>query len=129
MDDKKKILMVDDEEGFVEVIKLNLESTGYYEVMGLTHAKDAMAAVHSFRPQVILLDMLMPEVTGLQVCEMLKDDPIGKKIPIIVLSASGSDTRKIKAFELKVSDYLTKPAEIGQIIRAIQKAMELGMAL
>lgn len=129
MDGMKKVLMIDDEEDFVEVIKLNLESTGYYEVMGLVNAKDTLAAIYSFRPNVILLDMLMPEVTGLQVCEMLKDDPIGKGIPIIILSASGSDTSKIKAFKLKVSDYLEKPAEVGHIIRAIQKALELGMAL
>jgi len=129
VDGKKKILMVDDEEDFLETIKSYLESTGYYEVMGLVNAKDAMPAVHSFRPHVILLDMLMPEVTGLQVCEMLKDDPIGKNIPIIILSASGSDTSKIKAFKLRISDYLVKPAEVGHIIRAIQKALELGMAL
>jgi len=121
---KKKILIVDDEESFLQMLKLNLEETGTYEVMGLMNAKEILSTVHSFRPQVILLDLIMPTIGGLEVCEMLNNDPIGKTIPIIIISALDKDVDKVKAFKLGVVGYLVKPIQTENVIALVNKSLE-----
>ncbi|NQU73336.1 MAG: response regulator [Candidatus Omnitrophica bacterium] len=121
---KKKILIVDDEESFLQMLKLNLEEAGTYEVMGLMNAKEILSTVHSFRPQVILLDLIMPTIGGLEVCEMLNNDPIGKTIPIIIISALDKDVDKVKAFKLGVVGYLVKPIQTENVIALVNKSLE-----
>ena len=108
---KKKIMIIDDEEDFLKITKLNLEETGNYEVKTLSSAKNVIAEVHAFSPDVILLDLLMPTVGGIEVCEMLNSDSQGKTIPIIVVSAISKDTDKRTAYKLGISDYVVKPVE------------------
>lgn len=83
--DKKRVMIIDDEEGFALMIKIRLERMGNYEVMVLTDAKDAIKYVHDFQPDVILLDLIMPKVNGLDARDMLSSDPVGKKIPVIIV--------------------------------------------
>jgi len=120
---KKKVLIIDDEEGFCKITKLNLELTNKYEVLALLNVKDIIATANKFKPDIILLDLLMPEIGGLDVCEMLNNDPHGKNIPIIILSALEKDADKLKAYELGVVDYLVKPIEIDKLIMTIEKAL------
>lgn len=122
---KKRVLTVDDEEVVAETIKLILESTDNYEVKILSDAKNILSAMHSFKPDVILLDLIMPDIGGLEVCEMLNKDPMGMTIPIIVLSALVKDADKIKAFKLGVESYLEKPIKKDLLIEGIEKAIKL----
>lgn len=122
--DKKKILLIDDEVKFLEIVQLNLEGTGEYEVMTLADPRNALYSVHSFMPQLILLDLIMPHVGGMEVCEMLNADPLGSKIPIIILSALEKDSDKLHAFKLGVVDYLVKPIDRDELIAAINKALK-----
>jgi CheY-like chemotaxis protein len=121
---KKKILVVDDEAGFLKITKLNLEETGKFEVMTSLGAKDIISLVHNFRPEVILLDLLMPGTGGLEACDMLNNDPVGKGLPIIILSALDKDQDKLAAYKKGVVDYLTKPIEMDALIAKIEKALE-----
>jgi len=121
----KKILMLDDEKDFVRITKLNLESTGEYEVMGLSNAKDLISQVHVFKPDVILLDIIMPGLGGIEACEMLNNDPIGQGTPIIIISALEKEQDKVKAFKLGVVDYIVKPVQKDEIISKIEKALKL----
>jgi len=120
---KKKIMIIDDEQDFLEITKLNLEGTGKYEVMPLSNTKDIIPKLRSFDPDVILLDILMPGKDGLQICEMLNSDPIGKEKPIIIISALIKNEDKLRAYKLGVIDYLTKPVEKNSLIFSIDKAM------
>lgn len=122
--EKRKVMVVDDEPDFIKVIKLNLEETGNYEVMALSTAKDIIPEVHSFKPDVILLDMLMPSTGGLDACEMLNNDPLGKNIPIIIVSALSKDQDKYAAYKKGIIDYLVKPIENKDLITAIENALE-----
>jgi len=122
--EKKKILVVDDEESFLQMLKLNLEEAGPFEVTGLMNAKEILTTVHSFRPQVILLDLIMPTIGGLEVCEMLNNDPIGKTIPIIIVSALDKDVDKVKAFKLGVVGYLVKPIQTENVVALVNKSLE-----
>jgi len=119
----KKILVVDDEKMLTDMIKLNLDSSGDYEVLTLNSAKDILRQVHTFEPDVILLDLIMPDIGGIEVCEMLNKDPIGQKIPVIVLTAIEKDTDKLRAYKMGVVDYIVKPIDVDSIIRAIEKAL------
>ncbi len=120
-----KVLVVDDEQDFLKITKMNLEDTGRFSVETLFQTKDIIPTVHSFHPDVILLDILMPGVGGIEACQMLNDDPVGGGTPIIILSALDKEQDKKKAFRLGVVDYLVKPVEKSEIISRIEKAVKL----
>jgi CheY-like chemotaxis protein len=120
----KKILVVDDEESFLKLVKLNLTNTGKYEVLTLSGAKDIVAQVNAFKPDIILLDIIMPGVRGIDACEMLNKDPVGARIPIIILSALDTDYDRLRAYKVGVVDYLAKPIDTADLIRRIDKALE-----
>ena len=122
--DKTRVMVIDDEKDFLKVVKLNLEETGNYEVLALSTAKNLIAVVHSFEPDVILLDMRMPSIGGLDACQMLNNDPLGKSIPIIIVSALSKEQDKYRAYKEGVTDYLVKPVEKGELIAAIENVLK-----
>ncbi len=123
--EKKRILIVDDEEDFLKITKLNLEDTGRYETLTLSSGKDIISRVHEFRPDIIVLDILMPGIGGIEACQMLNDDSLGAEIPIIILSALDKEQDKQKAYRLGVVDYVVKPIKKSVLIDKIEKALRL----
>lgn len=123
--EKKKVLIVDDEEDLMQIVKLNLEATDKYNVMTLSSAKDIISQVHSFYPDIILLDLLMPGIGGLEACEMLNNDSVGRKTPIIIFSALDKDADKLKAYKLGITDYITKPVAADDLIDKIENILRL----
>jgi CheY-like chemotaxis protein len=121
---KRKILVIDDEESFLMLVKLNLENTGKFEVMTSPSAKDIVAQVNTFKPDIVLLDIIMPGIRGIEACEMLNKDPVGARIPIIILSALDKDYDRLSAYKVGVVDYLAKPIDKAELIRKIEKALE-----
>jgi len=124
MPEKKKVLVVDDETDFLKIVKINLEETNNYEVLTLSSANDIISQVHIFKPDVILLDILMPGIKGIEACEMLNKDSMGERIPIIMLSALDKDTDKLKTFKAGVMDYLVKPVKKEVLISKIEKHLQ-----
>ncbi len=122
---KKKILVIDNDESVRVLLKVKLEKTFRFSVLTLEDGKDVIAKVHTFKPDIILLDLIMPTLGGLEVCDMLNDDPFGKSIPIIILSCLYKDTDRIKAFKVGVVDYIEKPVQINEVIAGIEKALKL----
>ena len=122
---KKKIMIIDDEESFTSMLKMRIEASGDYEVTVSLEAKDIIKHIHDIRPDVILLDMLMPGIGGLDICDMLNHDPVGLTIPVIVVSGDDRPTDKVKAYKLGISDYLVKPVDDVKLIKAIEKAIKL----
>jgi CheY-like chemotaxis protein len=121
---KKKILVIDDEADLTRLLKTNLEGTGKYEVMTLPNANDIITQVHTFRPDIILLDILMPGIKGIEVCEILNQDIIGKYIPIIIISALAKEADKYKAYRVGVVDYMEKPIELERLIMKVDKYIQ-----
>ncbi|MDP2044508.1 MAG: response regulator [Candidatus Omnitrophota bacterium] len=122
--DKKRVLVIDDEEDYLKITKLNLEETNNYEVITLPSAKDIISCIHSFRPDIILLDMLMSAVGGVEACEMLNADQFGSRIPIIIVSALDKNADRLKAYKVGVVDYISKPAGKNELIAKIEKALK-----
>ena len=121
---KKKILIIDDETDTVALMKMHLERGDAYEVRALTSAKDIIAQVHEFAPDVILLDLLMQGLGGIEACQMLDCDPIGMGVPIIVISGLIKDADKLKAYKCGVVDYIVKPIDWDVLIKSIEKSIK-----
>ena len=121
---KHKIMIIDDEESFALLLKMRLEASADYEVMAVSEAKDLINRIHVFKPDVILLDLLMPGIGGLDACDMLNNDAVGSTIPIIVVSGLNKSEDKIKAFRFGITDYFVKPVDDAKLIEAIEKAIK-----
>ena len=105
---KEQILVVDDEQDIQELVGYNLKREGYQVTTAFT-GEDAMSRARSERPDLIILDLLLPGIDGLEVCKALKNDPDTCQLPIIMLTAKGEESDIITGLELGADDYLTKP--------------------
>jgi len=119
---KKRILLVDDEKSFTNLLKLNLEDTGQYEVRVENWAEDALTAAREFKPDLILLDIIMPRLPGGNVAALIKEDADLKSTPIVFLTAA---VRKHQVEENDgiICDHpcLAKPATVEMVIDMIEK--------
>lgn len=122
MKNKTKILLIDDEKSFTSLLKLNLEQTGRYEVRVVNEPEDGLAAVREFRPDLVLLDIIMPRVPGGNVAAQLKEDPELADTPVVFLTAAVSRSR-VAEHDGVISDYpfLAKPVSGQEVIDAIEK--------
>lgn len=118
--DKKKILVIDDEPSFTEMLKLNLEETGRFFVKCVNDPHQALETALLFLPDLILLDVIMPDIEGPDVLSMLKEEPLLRNIPIIFLTAT---VRKDEASEddglIGGHLFLAKPCSLSELINAI----------
>ena len=105
----KKILMIDDEKDFAMVTKSNLEAMGDYSVTVVTDGRSGLAAAAKERPDLILLDIIMPGMGGFDVLRELKSKSATTSIPVIMLTAIGSEEAKEKALSMFDEDYVVKP--------------------
>ena len=105
---KEKILVVDDEEDILELVRYNLAKEGY-RVSCVTSGEQALKEAKEGAPDLILLDLMLPGLDGLDVCKRLKSDPVTSVIPIIMLTAKGEDADIVTGLELGAEDYVTKP--------------------
>jgi twitching motility two-component system response regulator PilH len=118
-----RILIIDDDEVVCYGVKSILGKEGY-EVMALPNAKDIIAQVNKFKPDIILLDLSMPFIGGIEVCEMLNEDPNLQGIPIIILSALDKQPDKLKAYKQGVVEYLVKPIDREVLVAKIAKFLK-----
>lgn len=118
----QRILVIEDETNIQELLKYNLEKNGYKVVVadnGVDGLKEAAANV----PDLILLDLMLPGLDGLEVCKRLRADKRTKKVPIFMLTAKGEELDKVLGLELGADDYITKPFSIKELVARIRAAM------
>jgi two-component system KDP operon response regulator KdpE len=116
--DKKKILVVDDDPAILRLLSTNLKARGY-EVITATDGEESLEAMQKDFIDLLILDIMMPKVDGVEVCRRIRE---WSDIPIIILSARGDENDKVKCLELGADDYLTKPFGIGELIARIRTA-------
>ncbi|HMW26446.1 MAG TPA: response regulator transcription factor, partial [Ferruginibacter sp.] len=123
----KKILIADDEPDILEIIQYNLKNEGY-EVAAAKNGNDALELAKRFNPDLIILDIMMPGKTGIEVCNLLRMQPAFSKTLIIFLTALSDETTEIKGLETGADDYLTKPispkvlvSKVNALFRRITK--------
>ena len=105
----KKILIVDDEAEICELIQMTLEMNGFSQIRTVKDGKSAINAAEFWLPDIILLDLMLPEIDGLSVCKILKNNPMTANIPIIMITAKSTPTDIVVGLELGANDYVTKP--------------------
>jgi CheY-like chemotaxis protein len=115
----KKIMFIDDEPDLVKVTSLRLKKIGY-EVCIVTTGEEALNAIKETPPDLIFLDLRLPQMSGDAVCKQLKSDEKLRQIPVILFTASMSNILE-KVKEIKADDYLTKPFEPEELLNKIKK--------
>jgi len=122
---KKKVLIVDDEKDFTQMVKLNLEKTGKFEVEIENKSQNGLAVAKRVKPDVILLDILMPQIDGFKVLEQLKKDYSTISIPVIMLTAITTDEAKSKSTSLYDEGYIEKPVTAEVLEREIESVLRI----
>jgi len=117
---KEQVLIVEDESDTVELLRYNLQKEMYQTVIARTGA-EAINAIQCHMPDMVLLDIMLPEINGWEVCRMLRESAKDKSVPIIILTALSDEEARIKALTLGADDFLSKPFSIREILLKIRK--------
>ena len=117
-----KILVVDDEDHIVELIKFNLESSGY-EVIVAFNGEDAIEKALEEKPDLIILDLMLPRIDGVEVCKIVKENEDTSNISIIMLTAKSDESDKIVGLETGADDYMTKPFSVKELIARVNAVL------
>ena len=123
-----KILIVEDERDIVDLLRYNLEEAGF-ETDYVRNGADALHRAVEKAPDLILLDLMLPEVDGLIVCRLLKNDSRTKNIPVVMVTAKAEERDRIAGLELGVDDYITKPfspKEVVLRVSAVLRRIQVG---
>jgi two-component system phosphate regulon response regulator PhoB len=127
----KRILIVDDEEDILELVEYNLLQNQYLTETAAT-GEEGLRLARDKNPDLIILDLMLPGIDGLDICRLLKSDPQTNTIPILMLSAKGEEADIVKGLELGADDYVTKPfspkvlvARVQSILRRVTKIEEV----
>lgn len=115
----ERILIVDDEPRFLRLIEANLQTEGF-EIIKAKDGKQAVEATVSQRPDLILLDVMMPEMDGFQACERIREF---SNVPIIMLTAKGEEDQRIKGLNLGADDYVVKPFSAGELLARVRSVL------
>jgi two-component system, OmpR family, alkaline phosphatase synthesis response regulator PhoP len=113
------ILVVDDEEPIQELLKFNLEKEGYQVLIAYDGAQ-ALKVVEEKRPDLVVLDVMLPGMDGLEVCSQLRQNPNLRDLPVIMLTAKGEEIDKIVGLEIGADDYITKPFSPRELLARIR---------
>ncbi len=113
-----KVLVVDDEKNILDIIRFNLEVEGY-EVITSHDGEEALRLVQELKPDLILCDIMMPELDGLEVCRRLKSDGRTNQIPVVMLSARTQAQDKVASIEAGADDFITKPFDFSDLVARI----------
>jgi DNA-binding response OmpR family regulator len=122
---KPKILVVDDEPEAVELVEFNLKQAGY-AVVTASDGAQALQKARSLSPNLIVLDVMLPELDGFEICKLLRREPATARIPIIMLTAKAAEIDRVLGLELGADDYLTKPFSPRELLLRIKKLLDRG---
>ena len=123
---RKKVLIIDDELDFCKLVKLNLELSGQFEAHIAVNGKQGLDLARKTKPDLIILDILMPGMDGFEVLEALKKDSRMVQIPVIMLTAKSDDASRISAAKLYSEEFIAKPIQAQDLIAKINEVIKRG---
>ncbi|MGZ6276006.1 MAG: response regulator transcription factor, partial [Syntrophales bacterium] len=118
----KKILIVDDEKDIVDLISYNLEKEGFTALKAY-NGERALKLVDEKRPDLVILDLMLPGMRGLEVCKFIRKNPETETLPIIMLTAKGDQVDKILGLEMGADDYITKPFSLRELAARVRAVL------
>lgn len=119
----KRVLIADDEPNIVASLEFLMEQAGY-EVKVAADGREALELVAAFRPDLVLLDVMMPGKNGYEICQSLKSDPATRAVKVVMLSAKGRDIEVAKGLELGADAYVTKPFSTRELVARIRDMLD-----
>ncbi len=119
---KKKILIVEDDEDIMELISFNLEQEKY-SILKAESGEKALQEISQELPSLVLLDLMLPEINGLDVCRRLKADSRTQSIPVVMVTAKGDESDIVTGLELGAVDYITKPFRPKELVARVRAAL------
>ncbi len=123
MPDKKCVLVIDDERDLVETVSFRLQAAGY-EVVPAYDGQDGLEKARSLKPNLIILDLMLPKMDGYKVCRLLKFDEKHKSIPIIMFTARAQDSDRQMGMDVGADAYITKPFESQALLEKIKELIK-----
>lgn len=124
VENKIKVLVADDDKNVINIIRYSLESD-QFEILEAANGKEALGMVFARSPDILILDIMMPEMDGYMVCKELKEHDSTKNLPIIILSAKASVDDKLKAIGLGIDDYMIKPFDPRELKARIKMRLKI----
>jgi two-component system, OmpR family, phosphate regulon response regulator PhoB len=122
-----RILVIEDEADIRQVLDYNLKSAGH-EVVEASRGVDGLRLLREREPDLVLLDLMLPDMPGTEVCRSIKDNPATRALPVVMLTARGEEIDRVVGFEIGADDYITKPFSVRELvlrIRAVLRRREL----
>jgi two-component system, OmpR family, phosphate regulon response regulator PhoB len=116
------ILVIEDEGDIRQVLDYNLRLAGH-EVLAAARGHEGLRLAREVQPDLVLLDLMLPDLPGMEVCRALKDDSATRKIPIMMLTARGEEIDRVVGFELGADDYVTKPFSVRELVLRIRAVL------
>lgn len=122
-EDKKKVVCIEDEPEMIDLVKLILGRKGF-ELTGAMGGREGLEAVRRIKPDLVLLDLMMPDMDGWEVYQQMKADAEMQKIPVIVVTAKAQSIDKVLGLHIaKVDDYVTKPFGPQELLQSVEKVL------
>src|SRR4051795_2472775 len=114
-----RILVIEDEQDLAELLEYNLKADGHEPDVARTGAA-GITRVKTFKPELVLLDLMLPDVSGSEVCRLIREMPDGKRLPIIMVTARGEETDRVRGLELGADDYVVKPFSVKELLLRVK---------
>jgi DNA-binding response OmpR family regulator len=123
---EKKILIIEDEQDVVDLLDLNLRKAGGFKLISAADGAEGLKKARSESPALVILDLMLPKMPGLEVCKLLKTDAATRAIPIVMLTAKAEEIDRIVGLEFGADDYVTKPFSPREMILRIKAILRRG---
>ena len=117
-----KIFIIEDEPSIIQLVQHNLEKNGFL-VLSSLNGNDGLKELKKFQPDLLLLDWMLPDLSGIEICKNIRKDNSFKNLPVIMLTAKGEEEDKIKGLDSGVDDYLTKPFSFNELMARIKAVL------
>jgi two-component system phosphate regulon response regulator PhoB len=122
-----RVLVIEDEQDLQKVLAYNLKRAGH-EVLAALRGRDGLQLVRNRNPDFIILDLMLPDLPGTEICKTLKRDPKTKGVPILMLTAKGEEVDRVVGFELGADDYVVKPFSVRELLLRIEAILRRAQA-
>jgi len=119
------VLLVDDERDLLSVLDFNLRAAGFETILATT-GEQALLHLRRRVPDLVLLDLMLPDLPGTEVCRQIKADPRTKHVPVVMLTARGEEVDRVVGFELGADDYVTKPFSVRELVLRLKAVLRRG---
>ncbi|WP_242394562.1 response regulator [Anaeromyxobacter oryzisoli] len=121
------VLLVDDERDLLSLVDFNLRAAGF-ETLLATNGEQAFAQLRRRVPDLVVLDVMLPDVSGTEICRRIKSDPRTRHVPVVMLTARGEEVDRVVGFELGADDYVTKPFSVRELVLRLKAVARRGGA-